>query len=73
MRALIIGLMLLWLVLSAAWAQTGTASRIDVSPPVCTPPPCPEWGRLACGGEDGCPGGCGTVCRLPVFLPVMQR
>lgn len=30
--------------------------------PVCSPPPCSN-GQLACGSADGCPGGCGTVCK----------
>jgi hypothetical protein len=29
---------------------------------VCTPPAC-EGGQLVCGVQNGCPGGCGTVCQ----------
>jgi hypothetical protein len=66
----ILAAILLFFPLSAACALTPTPSPTPPPQPVCTPPPCPPDGELVCGDPFGCPGGCGTICRLPTVEPV---
>ena len=71
---LLTSFVLLLLSLSPVNASTPepTPTEPDTMWPMCTPPPCPPGGQYVCGQDDGCPGGCGTICLLPTDEPVSE-
>ena len=56
--------------------EPDTADSISPTPTfiiMCTAPACSsDQGALACGDPNGCPGGCGTVCRAFTPTPTLM-
>ena len=61
--------LLLLILISPVPAVIPDASPVPSVSVICTPPPCPAGGSLACPPSgNGCPGGCGVICKTPAIV-----